>query len=47
MLRNRAQTSIEFLLLISGAVLLALVIGYYVISSAIHLYKETNAVANQ
>ncbi len=42
----RAQTSVEMLLLVAGIVLVVLLLGYYLISSAGSVADEVNRVAH-
>ncbi|HID08727.1 TPA: class III signal peptide-containing protein [Candidatus Micrarchaeota archaeon] len=41
---SSGQTSIEFLLIVAGVVLLAIIVGYAVISSSKGIYEEINSV---
>jgi len=40
----RGQTSIEYLLLVAGVVLLVLVIGYYLYQGAFTIHRDLNSV---
>lgn len=43
-LDDAGQTSIEYLLIVAGVVLLALIVGYIMTSGAVSVHKEINSV---
>jgi len=42
---SRAQTSVEYLLLVAGTVLLVILVGYYLVSSARSTYQDVNSIS--
>ena len=41
---SRGQTSIEYLILIAGVVLLVVIVGYFLTQGALHEFNELNDV---
>jgi len=42
-MQRRGQTNVEYLLLVGGVILIALVVGYYAISATSHAFHELNS----
>ncbi len=42
-MQRRGQTNVEYLLLVGGIILIALVVGYYAISATSHAFHELNS----